>query len=79
MLFCDFCCRLIVSFYVFVQNYGWQPNVILPANDTLLPFFGTVDRFLPPSIGQPDDQLYHISYDDGDGEDFTQSELQVHS
>eukprot|EP01032_Pedospumella_encystans_P007543 gene7543-9040_t len=65
--YCTVCC----------DNYGWQPNVILPANDTLLPFFGTVDRFLPPSIGQPDDQLYHITYDDGDGEDFTQQELQA--
>lgn len=59
------------------QNYGWQPNALLPADYTLLPFFGTVERYLPASIASPDDQLYHVVYDDGDEEDYTLRELQV--
>jgi hypothetical protein len=51
--------------------------MLLPADPTQVPFFGTIDRYLPASSPQEDDQMYHVTYDDGDGEEYFEHELQA--
>lgn len=58
-----------------IQSYGWRPNRLLPPDDSLVPYFGVVDRFLPPSGIHEHDQLYHVTFEDGDGEEYFDNEL----
>lgn len=69
IFFTLFCCCIEL------QSFGWLPGRILPADDSLVPFFGVVDRFLPPSGESQHDQLYHVTFEDGDGEEYFENEL----
>ena len=49
--------------------------MLLPEDPSLVPFFGTVDKYLAPSRAGQGDQLYHVLFEDGDGEEYFPDEL----
>jgi hypothetical protein len=58
-----------------VQSYGWAGGALLPADPSLVPFFGTVDKVRPPSAPGRGDELYHVLFEDGDAEEYFLAEL----